>query len=63
MTRRDFEVIARAVKDAHDPWADTNNTRPIFAAAMADALAATNSGFNRERFLQACGVLPPKGKG
>jgi hypothetical protein len=46
MTRRHFNLIADALKNAK---ADDH-----VGAAMASALASTNSRFDRQRFIDAC---------
>lgn len=51
MTRKDFELIARCVR------AETGDMiRQRMAERFADELRSTNPGFNRARFLAACGV-------
>lgn len=60
MTKKDFELIARALREGvprvhnrprtdYEQWALT-------AHDLADALAGTNPQFDRERFLRACGL-------
>jgi hypothetical protein len=62
MTRKDFELIAKAIKSAVDyeqTFEDSNTgTRSIAGVAfnLADALADTNDRFDRAKFLKACGV-------
>lgn len=64
MTRKDFELIAAALKEARDqvPQTDTlHHTCELLghstaARVLAYALAKTNPRFDRERFLKACGV-------
>lgn len=61
MTRKDFELIAAALADVRASYAshwDANLFRACddHAKKMADALARTNSRFDRERFLGAAGV-------
>ena len=61
MTRRDFQLIAgtlAAVRASYSPTWDPNLFRACndHAHALADALAGTNPRFDRERFLDACGV-------
>lgn len=46
MTRKDFILIASVIAGLKD--------RETVALAFATALAAANSGFDRERFLKAC---------
>ena len=67
MTRRDFQLIAARLAEAH--LTNTGNTtaarieneayaaqRRLTAHALADALAGTNPKFDRARFLSASGV-------
>lgn len=59
MTRKDFELIARVLSDAHNALrADTTRDDVVeyVAKRMAVDLATTNDLFDRERFLRACGV-------
>lgn len=51
MTRRDFELIAGAVLSA----TRCGHTEHV-ARELADRLASTNPRFDRQRFLEACGV-------
>lgn len=51
MTKKDFELIARAFAQS----AKNDQTRTI-AYRLADALATINPRFDRARFLAACGV-------
>lgn len=58
MTRKDYELIARTIKDSLAP-----NRQPIdmaldrfFAGRIALELKRDNANFNREKFLRACGV-------
>jgi hypothetical protein len=54
MTKKDFELIAKAVKEI---TADSyKQTREDKANLFADALALTNPRFDRAKFLTACGV-------
>lgn len=63
MTRAQFELIARALRDAR-PISSANTPALIAARGtldnvalfLADSLQFTNSKFNRDRFLAACGV-------
>lgn len=65
MTRKDFELIAKAFRDARadmrnkepdESQADLQDGASYVAEELAAALAATNPRFDRERFLKACGV-------
>ena len=61
MTKKDFEAIAGALKDARDAaLTDTPRVIPqIFdslSRTLADVCATTNPRFQRARFLKACGV-------
>jgi hypothetical protein len=74
MTRKDFELIAAAVKDARplskyrmdDPVAvrlsilNANTALDNVADFLADRLSQTNPRFDRARFLTACGVTQVK---
>lgn len=57
MTRKDYELIARVLRDKHERWDATGQmaVRAI-AEAFATELATTNPRFDRARFLKACGV-------
>jgi hypothetical protein len=63
MTRKDYELIARAFRitketvrtDTLDPVMRTAGVN-MAAKELAAALSRDNARFNRERFLQACGV-------
>lgn len=50
MTRRDFELITKTIRDLPPP------ARPLVAWRFAEALRSTNPRFDAERFLKACGV-------
>lgn len=54
MTKKDYELIARAIKCSCD--VNTNSTGRRIAQGLAFSLLGTNPRFNREKFLQACGV-------
>lgn len=68
MTRKDYELIAKAIAlNNPDTWQDATigntpygdgwrNAIRLTAAAMARELAANNARFDKNRFLQACGV-------
>ena len=53
MTRKDFEMIAEVIATA---WHGSEETRTDLSNKMADALETTNPRFNRDLFLDACGV-------
>ena len=63
MTKKDFEKIAGAIKDARDA-VGPNPDRPFLtmtifdslSRTIADVCATTNPKFQRMRFLTACGV-------
>lgn len=48
LSRKDFILIASVIASLND--------RQAVAEAFAKALAATNSGFDKSRFMKACGV-------
>jgi hypothetical protein len=59
MTRRDYVLIAAALKGAHDSHIHTlPGAIGVRTAALtlADTLAQDNPRFDRDRFLKACGV-------
>lgn len=62
MTRKDFELIAAAIKEAQTmfPASDAGSCARLGARTVAIELAArlraTNPRFDREKFLAACGV-------
>lgn len=65
MTRKDFELIAAAIKAAHICHVGSrdnittqlaNDAIDSLAHDFAERLKTTNAQFNRDRFLRACGV-------
>lgn len=62
MTKKDFELIARAMREGRtyvgtDFAADReSDLHTLCCYRLADALATTNPRFDRAKFLQACGV-------
>lgn len=68
VTKKDFEAIAGAIKDAAMALPDADATghdniqaqvMRSMAASIATSLATTNPKFDRARFLAACGVQRP----
>jgi hypothetical protein len=63
MTRKDFVLIAEAMRAKRhpNPISDVsvayNTALDDAARALAYSLAGTNPNFKRERFLTACGVV------
>jgi len=58
MTRKDYEVLARAMRRA-EPWKPTAGERTVWVAAcccLSDTLMALNPRFNPGKFLDACGM-------
>lgn len=63
MTRKDYVLIAQAIKREHDtPGISGENPRLIvdrvqynMAKSIANVLAWDNPQFDRERFMRACG--------
>lgn len=55
MTRKDFQLIARVIKESEGAVID-DLSRDGLAEMFADELASTNPAFDRARFLKACGV-------
>lgn len=63
MTRKDFVLIAKVLKDARDLPIEIRETGKkivthddLLAEKMAYALRSTNDMFDTGRFLEACGV-------
>lgn len=63
MTRKDYELIAAALRMSRVGNLAGNENRALYnngvdnaATNVADALASDNPRFDRERFLSACGV-------
>ena len=61
MTRKDYILIAKAIKDAATGYPearpDAVQQSEDIAFGIAEALAGDNSRFDRDRFLRACGVI------
>jgi hypothetical protein len=53
MTRQDFELIARNIRDQREHFA-SNTAHARFASATAATLSTTNPRFDRSRFILAC---------
>lgn len=63
MTRKDFELIAEAIRDARDgaatmPHGDRSYGAFAAADAIAHALRRTHPRFEKARFMAACGFGP-----
>jgi hypothetical protein len=68
MTRKDYVKFAAMLKDQRQAAIDCNSLKPgadtmlkigtlnTTVFSMADIFAADNPNFDRDRFLQACGV-------
>lgn len=61
MTRKDYELIAKALYQRRLWLSDPDNPDKMLAhngtvLHIADALASDNPRFDRARFLKACGV-------
>lgn len=63
MTRKDYELIAAALRDTRDltDWAEPHGLAELNGVAraaqtLADRLHSTNPRFDRARFLKACGA-------
>jgi hypothetical protein len=57
MTRKDYNLIALAIKTQVAPHNDTDTVWQV-ANAISDSLAMDNPRFDSFRFMQACGVNP-----
>lgn len=53
MTRKDYELIAGVIATA---WHGSADTRADLSNRFADELESTNPRFDRDKFLEACGV-------
>jgi hypothetical protein len=62
MTRKDYELIARAFRIAKGSTEvaeyDAKTALELASVILADSIENTNPRFDRERFLIACGFLP-----
>lgn len=62
MTRKDYVAVSAALKrvrELHATIADAKDRHAWYCSGLADVFAADNPrGFDRERFLLACGVQP-----
>lgn len=58
MTRKDFELIARALAETREGVASPEQKRGVEMAArvLGTYLRDTNPRFDRGRFVRACGV-------
>lgn len=64
MSRKDYELIAAALREQVDAWPASGGEVVNLVIAVlvntiesfADALEKDNPRFNRERFLSACGL-------
>lgn len=59
MTRKDFQLIADALRVAreYEPTGSPEAILALVADVFADKLAGTNPNFDRARFLKACEVV------
>ena len=57
MTRKDFQLIADAVKETRrlDQYQNYPEILDVVSEKLASKLTSTNAAFKRERFLCACG--------
>lgn len=58
MTRKDYELIARAFSDKRAEYGSRGDKLIVddIASELANSLHCTNARFDRVRFLRACGV-------
>jgi hypothetical protein len=58
MSRKDYESLARAIREQHErePYLESRQAIMRTALLIANVLAADNPRFDRERFLEACGL-------
>ena len=57
MTRKDYNLIADAIRTQVAPHNDSDTVWQV-ANAISDSLAMDNPRFDSFRFMQACGVNP-----
>lgn len=55
MTRKDYELIAKAVVKLREAGLYSGDCKMV-AEQLADSLITTNPRFDRDKFLQACGI-------
>lgn len=55
MTKKDYELIAREIKDG-EMLGNAFETKNTIALKLAKALQAENPRFDKEKFLKACGI-------
>lgn len=60
MTKKDYELIAEVERNSYDVPYSINETSHIHR--LADALQANDPKFDRNKFLQACGIEQHVGK-
>jgi hypothetical protein len=56
MTKKDYVLIAKAIKDAQEFYPHGDSRSYSIACYLSDALETDNPAFDRSRFLEACGV-------
>ena len=63
MTRKDFELIARAVSDAMDEcdMSTTSSVRVGLTKRLCEVFSEANDRFDPARFRRACGVTHWRG--
>lgn len=59
MTRKDYELIAKVLKEAReDSESGEEKLRVrLIAAKLADEFSDRNERFDRNRFFKACGII------
>jgi hypothetical protein len=57
MTKKDYELIARCIKDARDSVLSDSEMGILnfLITELVAELAAENEGFDRQKFYKACG--------
>jgi hypothetical protein len=56
MSRKNYEAIAAVLAKAYEKSVEAKGEIADIAHELADHFVEDNSNFNRERFLEACGV-------
>jgi hypothetical protein len=62
MTKKDYELIAKAIETSGSMYFNQNEAEKVsamieFAYSIATSLKEDNPRFDRVRFLEACGIV------
>ncbi len=60
MTKKDYELIAKVIKEMHDKYDGddwtVNGTIYLYASNLAAVFNKDNPNFHQEKFMEACGA-------